>query len=118
MNDRWLARLITKHLGIEHPNRDQIAGIRSIAEQLNPKDHPGMENMVDADGARDILGLRSVGSLRVTMSRDKAFPAPAITGPMWRTADIEQYRDARETRNSGSRGRPPVSAQRRSPADK
>jgi hypothetical protein len=117
MNDRWLARMITKHLGIEHPSSDQIAGIRTIAEQLNPKDQPTMQNMVDVEGARDLLGLGSVESLRVTMSRDKTFPPPFINGPLWRIADIEHYRNERETRNAGGRGRPPLSTQRRSPAN-
>lgn len=114
MNDRWLARMITKHLGIKHPSDDQIAGIRTIAEQLNLKDHPAMHNMVDLDGARDLLNLGSVESLRVTMSRDKSFPPPSINGPLWQIADIEKYRNERETRNAGGRGRPPASAQRRS----
>lgn len=115
MNDRWIARMITKHLGIERPTSDQIAGIRTIAEKLNPKNLSVTENTVDTDGARSLLGLRSVESLRVTMSRDKTFPPPFITGPLWRRSDIEKYRGERETRNVGGRGRPPVSTRRRSP---
>jgi hypothetical protein len=114
-----LVRVIAAHFGVAdldtHPDGNLVGSIRELARKIIGEGLPGLEpfaGMVDAEGARLILGLGSVRSLRTTITRDKTFPAPAVNGQLWLAKDIEQYRRQREQNRLGHQGRPPASSRR------
>ncbi|SEQ80519.1 hypothetical protein [Arthrobacter sp. OV608] len=114
--DNELAALIAGHYGISDlencTDSERVADIRALAAKINAAGlgPSSIRGMVNSEGIRQILGLGSLRSTWVTMSRDPAFPEAVVTEKLWNASEVRKYAKNREAGRAGSVGRPPNSS--------
>ncbi|NWL10436.1 hypothetical protein DM794_06790 [Paenarthrobacter ureafaciens] len=113
-----LAAVIAEHFDVTDLDACEDAELVESITSLTKKIHSAglgpssVKGLVNTEGVRQILGLASIESTRVTMSRDKAFPAAVVTEKLWKADEVRKYSLEREKTRLGAPGRPPISSRR------
>lgn len=114
--DNELTALIASHYGITDlentSDAERIADAQALAAKINAAGlgPSSIRGLVNSEGIREILGLGSLRSTWVTMSRDPAFPEAVVTEKLWSASEVRKYAKKREAGRAGSVGRPPNSS--------
>lgn len=114
--DGELAALIAGHYGItdldDCADSERVADVLALAARINAAGlgPSSIRGMVNSEGIRQILGLGSLRSTWVTMSRDPSFPEAVVTEKLWNASEVKKYAKKREVGRAGSSGRPPNSS--------